>query len=601
MAQVKFLSQAGLQTVWNRIKEVFATKTSVNNLNQALTDNVGALNQALVQTTTNLLDSDANIINKIEEEQQARYDADVTIQNLLNTSVNNLAQIDSQLSWAISNANDVAYREGSKAVSLVAEGTPIGSYTTSGYFSLPQYVFHDYVQDNNEGYRITRIYKNPWATTPADESGYYFYNTGLRAYEGESIPMFYIGDGINPVVDINLPLRSVYIQSSIRTVSGFAFQDAHLQEVTFDRWGVQIIGRYSFAGNDFVSLELPASLQEIRHHAFVNCPNLQYVIFNSPRVPEITQWETEEDKQIFQGCNSLSAIYVESYLVDAYKDAWPWYAHLIQPNLGSVGGSVNTNDLEDRLYQLAGIEKPVEPEPEPIVYSEGLNYEYYWDSQRQEEIRRVTIGNCLDSIINIPPNADGHKVGAIGNFSNCEFITEVNLPNTIRILGFNAFYNCQNLTKINLNNGLQTIEEWGLESTGLIDITFPKTLTSINGGAFNDCRQLTTITCLGITPPTICYNQENCTDTFNGAPLQVIYVPANAVEAYKEAWWRYADIIQPIIVPEEPDPFEEVPSLMELASKDTEIEASLTTLESEVAILKSLINADYVNVSEVGV
>jgi hypothetical protein len=55
---------------------------------------------------------------------------------------------------------------------------------------------------------------------------------------------------------------------------------------------------------------------------------------------------------------------------------------------------------------------------------------------------------------------------------------------------------------------------------------------------------LINITLKGHTPPEL----SSGPPTFNGCPLQNIYVPEEALEVYKSAslWSNYADLIQPI-------------------------------------------------------
>jgi hypothetical protein len=64
-------------------------------------------------------------------------------------------------------------------------------------------------------------------------------------------------------------------------------------------------------------------------------------------------------------------------------------------------------------------------------------------------------------------------------------------------------------------------------------VTIPNSVTSIGDGAFEGCETLTSVTIEAETPPTLgekaFYNTNNCP----------IYVPCNAVNAYKTAWSGY--------------------------------------------------------------
>jgi hypothetical protein len=64
--------------------------------------------------------------------------------------------------------------------------------------------------------------------------------------------------------------------------------------------------------------------------------------------------------------------------------------------------------------------------------------------------------------------------------------------------------------------------------TALTSITLPASVVSIGSYAFNGCSELTTVTILNGTPP------ELGTSAFSNS-IRGIYVPASAVDAYKES------------------------------------------------------------------
>lgn len=78
------------------------------------------------------------------------------------------------------------------------------------------------------------------------------------------------------------------------------------------------------------------------------------------------------------------------------------------------------------------------------------------------------------------------------------------------------------------------------ECDKLSSVTIPDSVTEIENEAFADCCNLTTIKCLATTPPTI--------DDLNISDLTLIYVPKEAVKAYKQDsnWSKYNKQIKPI-------------------------------------------------------
>ena len=97
------------------------------------------------------------------------------------------------------------------------------------------------------------------------------------------------------------------------------------------------IGDYAFSGNtqltgvaigNFSRLEpydqSPVSkITSIGNYAFKDCTNLKYV--GLPRANAVPTLGTG----VFDGCTSLTTIYVKNDLVNAFKTAWPQYASLI--------------------------------------------------------------------------------------------------------------------------------------------------------------------------------------------------------------------------------------------------------------------------------
>ena len=106
----------------------------------------------------------------------------------------------------------------------------------------------------------------------------------------------------------------------------------------------------------------------------------------------------------------------------------------------------------------------------------------------------------------------------IGNYAFCDFdyLTEVSIPNTVKYVRYRAFYACPLLTHI----------------------TFPASISGFSSGQHFHSSGITTLTFEGTTPPSI----------VNGAfadTIQIIYVPASAVNTYKSAtnWSAYASKI----------------------------------------------------------
>ena len=82
------------------------------------------------------------------------------------------------------------------------------------------------------------------------------------------------------------------------------------------------------------------------------------------------------------------------------------------------------------------------------------------------------IGSCTDTDIVIPEEYNGHAIIGIVNFTECNNITSVYIPEGVLGISEKAFEDCQNLTSINI----------------------PDSMTYIGARAFEGCQSLTTVT-----------------------------------------------------------------------------------------------------------
>lgn len=68
----------------------------------------------------------------------------------------------------------------------------------------------------------------------------------------------------------------------------------------------------------------------------------------------------------------------------------------------------------------------------------------------------------------------------------------IKLPETVKVIGENAFYMCSNLYSIEFNEGLEKVENKAfLKCTNLLSLEFPDTLSEIGVDSFSYCDSLT--------------------------------------------------------------------------------------------------------------
>ena len=95
--------------------------------------------------------------------------------------------------------------------------------------------------------------------------------------------------------------------------------------------------------------------------------------------------------------------------------------------------------------------------------------------------------------VTIPDTINGLAVTIIGDFAfTGRSLTSVTIPDSVTVIGEQAFNTCRSLTNVTMGNGLTNI---GLQAfaacTSLRNVAIPDSLVSIGDGAFLDCRSLT--------------------------------------------------------------------------------------------------------------
>ena len=107
-------------------------------------------------------------------------------------------------------------------------------------------------------------------------------------------------------------------------------------------------------------------------------------------------------------------------------------------------------------------------------------------------------------------------------------------------VGGSWFIKCSNLNAIELPSTIKTIGGWAFYGcSSLKEITLPSAVAAIDASAF-EYSGLKTVRCEGMKPATLGTNAFNLT-SFEGF---TIYVPAEAVDAYKTAWSNLAQYIK---------------------------------------------------------
>lgn len=79
-------------------------------------------------------------------------------------------------------------------------------------------------------------------------------------------------------------------------------------------------------------------------------------------------------------------------------------------------------------------------------------------------------------------------------FEDCEYLTSVTIPSSVKTIYENTFCDCKNLKSVTLGEGIDSIGKSAFSGTAIESITIPGSVKTIDQDAFGDCKNLKTVT-----------------------------------------------------------------------------------------------------------
>ena len=149
-------------------------------------------------------------------------------------------------------------------------------------------------------------------------------------------------------------------------------------------------------------------------------------------------------------------------------------------------------DLSMCSFRLFGLQKPKEEEAwstEVTAKDFRIAVEDEFGVKYSKDWKRLLL--APESLSGKYSIRKGVKVIGDWAFWDCEFLTNINIPNSVTTIGEQAFGGCDSLVNINIPNSVTTIGKYAFASCkSLTNINIPNSVTTIEYRAFCGCENL---------------------------------------------------------------------------------------------------------------
>ncbi len=213
---------------------------------------------------------------------------------------------------------------------------------------------------------------------------------------------------------------------------------------------------------------------------------------------------TEIGGSAFEGCDGITSIEIPDSVTTIGA-----YAFFGCDSLTSIGipDSVTTigNGAFSGCYSLLSIEIPdrvktIGEGPFSVCYSlTSINVaeenEYYCDIDgvvyTKDKKTIICYPGGLNGSYRIP---DSVEIIGIQAFAQCDSLTSIEIPDSVETIGEGAFFGCDSLTSIGIPDSVTTIGERAFSICySLTSVEIGDSVTTIGNGAFEGCDSLTSI------------------------------------------------------------------------------------------------------------
>ncbi|MCR4915066.1 MAG: leucine-rich repeat protein [Prevotella sp.] len=429
-------------------------------------------------------------------------------------------------------------------------------------------------------------------TIPSSVNGYTVTKVGAYAFKGCSgITAMILPEGIKEIGDYAFAnataMTSISLPESLEIIGTGAFRYSGLTAVELPENSLNL-GSAAFMGcSQLASVKLPSQITVLPNYLFENCYRLESIVipnnvntigsscFCNTALTSVLLPESlgSLGRSSFDCANLTTVVSPLKQPISIYDDTFSnrTNATLYVP----VGWKNNYNvALYWKEFDKIVDDDMVSMSPENIV----IHFRVISEEDKTCEVYRGENTAAIDGYntahegavyvqVTVPASVQGYTVTRIGQhaFYGCTQMTGINLPSTIKEIGYQAFYGAglRGGTFV-LPEGLNHLDDHAFESSNVDNVILPSTLTAISnyafkGDPFNTFIIPNTVESIG----TQAFNQQGITGVtvvtvFRSTPLPIdadcftpnshstLYVPAGSKAAYEQAtgWNKFSNIVE---------------------------------------------------------
>ena len=370
----------------------------------------------------------------------------------------------------------------------------------------------------------------------------YFCSVNDAVYSKDKTKLYRLAPGRKDV--------SFTIPNTVKVIGNASLTGCDALGVVTIPGSVTTIGSDAFNGcSALASVYIPNSVTEIGSLAFSNCSSLASA--------DIGNAVTSIGGAAFSGCSSLSSIAIPNAVTTIGYDAFDGCTSL---KTMTVGNSLEnlTNNAFGGCSALTEInvssDNPHLCSENGVVYTKDKSTLCCYPQGKQGSFSipntvAVIGDNAFSGCSALTSVTIPNSVTTIGSsaFRGCSALTEVTIPNSVTTIGEYAFNGCSALASVNIGDGISRISPWFSGCTSLKTISIGKSVEIIDARSFYE-TPLQTIYCQPNNPPTLELRDEygNDRNPFNNDTYSnaMLYVPTGRGFKYvaAEGWREFRNI-----------------------------------------------------------